>query len=150
MAKVNFTKAENAVAEALQKIMVEQLSDLADIASESAASAATLKDIQLAKQAKERSLILYTLYCDLGRLQRLDRDFYKGLALKKKSLESLMKNLTEITDEQWQKVLTVKDIVTTKLKKLSALYSDDQVLQAQRHKSINQRFNVSDRWIPLE
>lgn len=150
MAKINFTKAENALAEAMQKMMVEQLLNLTDDTSENGASPAKSQEIKLAKQAKERSVILYTLYCDLGRLQRLNRDIYKSLGLKKQSLETLMKSLVDITDEEWQNVLKAKELVETQLKKISAGQTNEQLIKAQQKRSVNQRFNVSGRWIPLE
>lgn len=150
MAKINFSKAEQAVADALQKRMVEQLMDLADEASEGPTNANTLKDIEMAKQAKERSLTLYALYCDLRRLVRIDSEIYNKVGMRRKALEKLMTDLAHITEKEWQKVMDVKELVDVYMKQLSASYSDEQLLKQQQRKSINQRFNVSDRWIPLE
>jgi hypothetical protein len=153
MAKINFTKAENALADAMHKRMVEQLLELADTFSENSASSNSAEDNEITKKAKERSAILYALYCDLGRLQRLDREAYRSLEFKKESLEVLMKNLAAITDEEWEKVLEAKALVETQLKKISdsqALQSNEDIINAQQKRSVNQRFNVSKRWIPLE
>lgn len=150
MAKINFSKAEQAVADALQKRMVDQLLELADEASEGSATETTIKDAAMAKQAKERSLILYSLYCDLRRLFRVDSEIYNKVGLKRKTLERLMTDLAHITPKEWQKVMSVKESVDVYIKQLSASYTDEELLKKQQHKSINQRFNVSDRWIPLE
>lgn len=153
MAKINFTKAENALADVLHKRMVEQLLELADSFSENSASSRPVEKDEISIKAKERSIILYALYCDLGRLYRLDRDFYKSLSFKKEPLEELMKNLVGISDDEWQKVLETKTLVDIQLKKISdlqAAQSDEDIINAQQKRSINQRFNVSKRWIPLE
>lgn len=150
MAKINFSKAEQAIADALQKRMVDQLLEIADQTSGNSFSPDTLKDIELAKQTKERSLILYALYCDLRRLFRVDPEIYHKVGMKKKQLEKLMTDLVHITPQDWQRVIAVKEQVDIYMNQLAASRTNEQLLKEQQHKSVNQRFNVSKRWIPLE
>lgn len=136
MAKTNFTKAEEALTGALQKMSVEQILD------QSKPKTAT-------EELKERIAIAKGLQRDLKRLYRQDPEIYKKLEIKRKSFEKSMEDPAKFTEEQWKEILATKNKVDTYVKQLPA-ESNETLIESERHKHINKRFNVNDKWLPLK
>lgn len=142
MAKTNFTKAEEALSEALQKISCSALLREADAAQGSA--------ISTDEELKERIKISQGLIRTLRRLHRNDREIYKKVGVKKRDLEGLLENPGKLSKEDWELVLQAKVKADEFLKLLpEKSASDEQLVERERHKHINKRFNVSDKWLPL-
>ena len=92
MAKTNFSKAEESMMEAMQKMTMQQLLELAD------AHAGNLEE--LSKRTRVRTMLITTLKHDLKRLYRTNPDIYKKFHVKKKELERWLAeaaNLSEAT-----------------------------------------------------
>jgi len=133
MAKTNFTKAEEALAGALQKLSVEQLLE------------------QTSSTNKEkRSVILKLLQLELRKLQKHDAEFYKNLNFKNKELESYLAEPEKIKDEDWKKIVELKQKVEQKVKEIDSKSNNEDIVNAERHKHINKRFNVNEKWLPLK
>lgn len=143
MGKTNFTKAEEALIEALQKLTVQQLLELAD------ASSNTEND--LFKRTKARTLLLTALKYELKKLHRNNAEIYKTVEISKSNLEKWLENPASLSDEEWKAIAQAKTKVDEELKKLQeSAPSNDQLVEDQRRKHINKRFNVSDKWLPLQ
>lgn len=140
MAKTNFTKSEIALAEALERMKVEELLVKAD-----AASGKENKSIP-----KERAQIIRSLQYELNFIHRHDREIYKKLKVKRKDLERILDNITTLNDEEWNNLLAFKTQINAYVKQLSQAESNEEIVKNQRHRHINKRFNVSDKWLPLK
>lgn len=142
MAKTNFTKAEEALAESLQKIAKDQLLEQATAAKGGSSITSA--------EATERIHISNALKRTLKRLYRTDKEVYKKLGLKKKGLDKLMDAAIPISSDELSKLHGIKSKVDEYLKTLPATSTpDDKLIESERHKHINKRFNVSDKWLPL-
>lgn len=141
MVKINLGKVEGALSDTLHKMQVQELITLADQASG--------KDpVQVA--GKERLPIVLLFKIELKRLQRQDKPALKKLGLKKKNLEHLMSHPESLSAEDWADLLQAKNKVETYLKQLPQdSETDEDLVEKERHKHINKRFNVNDRWLPL-
>lgn len=143
MAKTNFTKAEEALAGALEKIKVEELLIQADKAAGKVPPSVAI--------ARERLPILHALQRDLKRVYKHDPDIYKKLKVKRKDLEKLLETATSLNQEEWKKLIEFKEKVDAYVIQIpAAKATNDQIVEQQRHKHINKRFNVSDKWLPLK
>lgn len=147
MAKTNYTKAEEALREALQKISVEQLLELADAHHGTANSTAE----EALQMARARQHIVNGLQRDLKKLSKSDNDIYAKLEIKRKSFEQLLVEPVKLSAEDWATIVAVKSKVDEAIKQLPAsTETNDQLVEQQRHKHINKRFNVNDKWLPLK
>jgi hypothetical protein len=147
MAKTNFTKAEEALTNALQKISVDKLYELTE-KDKKMPSESTEADIKALKAHLE---LIQELGRDLKRLQNLKIDIYADLGIKKKELNALLEKADTLTTEEWDKVIHIKDQIKTVLKEFSTKsVSNDQLIKDQRKKHITKRFNVNDKWLPLK
>lgn len=140
MAKTNFTKAEEALVGALQKMQVEELLEKADAASGKGSVSVIVH---------ARTLIINIIKHDLKRLHKLDKEIYKKLDIKQAEIEELMSNPSTLTKENWKKIVLVKSRLDAYIAKLPKV-SNEQLVLEQRHKHINKRFNVNDKWLPLK
>ncbi|MBA3958649.1 MAG: hypothetical protein H0X51_09710 [Parachlamydiaceae bacterium] len=141
MAKTNFTKTEEALAAALEKMKVEELLARAD------AIAGKTNATQI---SHEQTHLIHSLQRDLKRLHRHDKEIYKKLGIKRTSLKKLFENAAAMSPTEWENLLVFKKQVDSYIQLLPAENSNDQLVAEARKKHINKRFNVSDKWLPLK
>lgn len=139
--KTNFTKAEESLAKAIENMQVQDLLERADKASGK----------KSASVVKERTQLANALKRDLKRLQTHDPAIFKKLNVKKKDLNQLVENIVQITDEDWQKLITFKKAVDKLIKEMpKSEESNEQLIEKQRQRHVTKRFNVSEKWLPLK
>lgn len=144
MAKTNFTKAEEALAEALHKMTVEQLWQEAGGRKSPTAE-------EKFKTEHARIHLLKEMDRELKKLHRADAAVYKKVGISRKDLEALSQDPAKITPEEWEKVAAAKAKIDEQLKLLPANpVSDEKLVEDERLKHINKRFNVNDKWLPLK
>ena len=161
MVKTNFTKVEEALVEGLRKITVKHLLDLADMASslekrpkintlEPPAAPETKEDLQL---REARMQLITSLNRDLKALSKHDVNTYKELGFKRNDLKKFLEHPDALSPEEWDKIKSIKEQVSTFKKELMKTLpnsSDDDIVNAERKKHVNKRFNINEKWLPLK
>ena len=142
MAKTDFTKAETSIADALEKMKVQELLDGADAPTGKTNPSVT----------RERTPLIHALQRDLRRIYLHDPNIYKKLHIKRSNLNKLLETASTLNEEEWQKLVTFKskvaDAYVSQMPPETS--TNEQLVEAQRKKHINKRFNVSDKWLPLK
>lgn len=149
MAKTNYTKVEEALAEGMRKIEVNRLLDVAD---ENAAANSKSKGPAKVKVDAIHLQRLATINHDLKLLQKLGTNPYATLKIDKEELQNFTKDPTALTQQDWEKVKIIKEQIAafkTELDKKTPQNSDDDLVTQQRKKQITKRFNINEKWIPL-
>jgi len=149
MAKTNYTKVEEALAEGLRKMEVGRLLDIAD-----EVSAAKKEPGKGDKPAlhPEQKLLFAALQRDLKYLHKLEKDPFEKGKFDKKEIVKLLKDPTSITEADWQKLKEFKEHVTNfkaEIEKQGVQKTDEERVEDQRRKQITKRFNINDKWLPL-
>lgn len=139
MSKTNFSRAEESLAAILEKMKVEELLSRAD-------KAAGKEKLPV---SKEKIQIVHTLQRQLKYLHRNDPEIYKKLKVKRKDLERVLEHIDNLTDAEWSQLITFKEKINAYMKSLAS-ETDEKIVESERHKHINKRFNVSDKWLPLK
>jgi len=145
MAKTNFTKVEDAFESEKRKQQKEALLKEADLASGNLIEENPQIEQQKKIQAK-RNLLVKALKRDLKIYG--PEIFDKKFGITKKKLELLLKKEMDLTDSDYAILETVKQKIAHF--KDSDLDFDDNLIQQERKKHINKRFNVNDKWLPLK
>ena len=148
MAKTDFTKAEEVIGETLNKIKVENLLELADKQS----GVPHLKTMTDIPSLEIRNAIVNSLKCQLKWLHHENSNLYKDLKVSKKELFDLFKKLETIDIKDWKKIEEVRKKVTvyhTEHHKSPPTDSNDNLVEKERVKHINKRFNGNDKWLLL-
>lgn len=146
MPKVNFTKVENAFDRALQKVFIDNLSELAAIAN-------VIQDPQANVSSKTIEEIIIRFHKELKKLKKQDPKLFHRLNLSPKEEERLALPSTEFLQEDWLRLRALKLRIDELKKELYGEESlnaefDSQVAK-ERRKHINKRFNIRDGWLPL-
>ena len=149
MAKTNYTKVEEALAEGMRKIEVNRLLDIAD--KNAAAHSGSTAPLQ-AKPDAIHLQRLTTINHDLNILRKLGADPYVKLNIDKEELKKFTKDPSAMSPEDWGKVKIIKEKIAAfkaELDKETPQSSDDVIVTQQRKKQNTKRFNINDKWIPL-
>lgn len=158
MPKTNFTKVEEALVEGLRKITVNHLLELADLA---AAVDARPKEPQTPdnliskedKQLKQARLhLINSLNKDLKDLKKHDTELYSKVQFKRKDLKKFLEHPDSLSPEEWDKIKKVKEQVESfkqELVKGLPVSTDEDLVEKERKKHVNKRFNTNEKWLPL-
>lgn len=148
MSKTNFTKVEEALAEGLLKISVEQFLNLADAASKN-----TTADPSQGTPAELQRKLIACLKIEISYLYKNDRALFEKLPFKPSDYKKFIANPTKLTQEDWESVKELKRLVDIYKKNEAAKappVTNEELVERERAKSVNKRFNVSDKWLPLQ
>lgn len=137
MAKTNYTKVDAVLTQSLKKMAVDQL-------FEPKKTATTL--------SKSQQQLLNSLKRDIKKFPtKTHPKLYEQLELKRLDLKKKIEN-TSFTQEDWQFLETVaKKIESYKqeLLKQKPAIEDSSLVEKERVKHVNKRFNVNEKWLPL-
>lgn len=156
MAKTNFTKVEDLLASSLSNMEVEQLGKLADIAQR-------VERPEMRKLVEKATLAANKAELDkkalLHGIRKATKDFnnpqfYEAIGMAEEELTGLLKDPKTLKPEQWTRLQQIRIKISDFKKKEIELHSekssDQAIVENQRHKHINKRFNVKDEWLPLK
>lgn len=151
MAKTNYTKVEEALAEGMRKIEVEKLLIIAD---ENSAPKKGKKKVEQPVQAKVDPSRLHRLNWvkrELKALQKLGVNPYVKLKINKEEFAKFLKDPAVLSPQDWEKIQSIKEKITDlKLKRDQEIQgSDDDLINKQRKDQTTKRFNINEKWIPL-
>ncbi len=147
MAKTNFTKVEEALDVGLRKIGITKLLQLADVA---AGTGKNLLEKESSPPSKEAHIHqLNFLRKDLRQLHKNDPEIYSKLGFKKNDLKELIDKEGSLTPKNWEFIQQIKEKVEA-YKKTLPENSNEQLVEKERVKHINKRFNINEKWLPLK
>jgi hypothetical protein len=159
MTRVNFTKIEQLIEERLRKMSIERLLYLADVAKHigEAVSLHTMKpsteskkETEEGKKMRIRQKASAKLYTNLLKLYEKDSKIYAKLRIKKSSADRLINKNGDLNDLEWE---IVEELVKKTQKYMEQYYphmSDEELVENEMKRHINKRFNVSEKWLPLQ
>lgn len=146
MAKVNFTKVENAFDKALQKLLITHLSELAAIAN-------VIQNPETNLSSKTIENIIVRFHKELKKLKKQDPKLYERLNLSHAEEKRFGLSSKEFTQEDWIRLKTLKlkiDELKHELYGQESLDAEyEKQVSKERNRHINKRFNIRDGWLPL-
>jgi len=146
MAKTNFTKVEDNLDKGLRKMKVSDLCQLADIAAGIGEAPSTSKG----KLTKTQRLLIQHLKIDLMRLKKKEKKIYAKLQFKKEVLNKQLSEPDSLTKEEWKALHTLRKKTTELITEYYPNESNEELIEQEKTKHHNKRFNVKDTWLPLQ
>jgi len=137
MAKTNYTRVEEALAEGLRKMEMNRLLIIAD----------TVSGKQPPSSHQEHTQFLKMLHHDLRNLQKAGKDPFEKGNFDKDEILKYLKDPTSISEEGWKKIEDFKKHIT--ILKGEKKEDDEKLIEEQRKSQKTKRFNIKDKWIPL-
>lgn len=145
MAKTNFMKVEDAFEEERRKLQKEALLKEADRVAGKEIEENPQIELQK-KIATERKILIRALYHDLKEIDEVD--FEEKIKVPKDKLELLLQKGLNLSEKDYENLKKMKKKIDNY--KNADMDFDDKLVQQERKKHINKRFNVRDKWIPLK
>lgn len=148
MARVNFTKVEHVLHEALHKASIDHLKELATIAN-------LLGDAPKKMENKDIEPILDNFRQELKRIKKSDPTLYQQLSISPEQEKRFDLSVQDLKTEDWSKIKAIREQIPDLKKELRGHQSktkeeDEKIVEAERVKHINKRFKVRDGWLPLK
>lgn len=145
MAKTNFTKVEKSFDDEMRKNLQDELLKEADRVT-GTPSKETAEIIRQKRLAAEKKILLQALQHDL---KTMDEDVLEDhIKISKDTLEHLLNKGINLKDQEIEELKKIKKRID-KYKKEHEGY-DEKLVEEERKKHINKRFNVRDKWLPLK
>ncbi len=145
MAKTNFTKVEEALDEGMRKMTMQHLHSLAD-------SLSSIHSSDIKNNLEAQRKLITVLKFELNWMHTHDISLHKKLGIKKSEISALLEKKEALTAEDFEKIKQLKEKIDALKKEMSAetTVTDDQLIEKERLKHVNKRFNVNDNWLPLQ
>jgi len=147
MAKTNYTKVEEALAEGLRKIDKTRLLEAVPASKASTSPALSAGEIALRKQ------LIAALHVDLAYLLKEGFNLYGKEKITKNEIKKFKENPAQLSSEEWEKIKKIKENVDQfkkELEKKIKSASNDDLIEKERRKHVTKRFNVNEKWLPLK
>lgn len=143
MAKTNYTKVDAAADMGLRKMEIDRLFE----------ATPGKEKIPLTPEEKGKQKLLEGLKRDIQYLDpKRHKQLYTTLGYKRQDLKALIENPSTLTLEDWEKIKQIKKSIEKYRKEVMAQLpsqDDEKIVEEQRVKHINKRYNVNDKWLPL-
>lgn len=142
--KTNFTKVEEYLDKGLQQLNIQKLNDEVD--------ALNPKNKSRSKNLRAKKQLIIVLIRELNRFAKKDPNFYRIINFDKEEVKKLLVKEGPPTKEEWKTILALKEKVEAYKQQTNQMNpppTNDALVEGERLKSVNKRFNVSDKWLPL-
>lgn len=144
MAKVNYEKVEERLAAGLRKIQVQRLLEEAKEAQEKGKA----PQAEEPKAKAEPVAVVADKQASKQKLQSAVKSNLERL-LKKAEDKPLVENPGEVNAEEWQSLKKMSKELK-KEEKEPEIEKNEAILAEQKKRSLNKRFNVQEKWLPLD
>lgn len=156
MAKTNFTKVEELLQDSITKKKVEGWGKLADIAQK-VERPEMRKLVEKASLAAEKvDLDKKALIHALSQAKKKYKDlkFYEAIGISAEELDKLLADVKVLSPEDWARLQGIRAKVAeykkNEIEQQADKRGNEAIVDGERRKHINKRFNVKDKWLPLK
>jgi len=158
MAKTDYEQVEARLIEGLKKMFVQRILEMADSAI---TTGETRKPVQRGPDGEEiratsleesHKNILQALRRDLKKLHDKETRFEEKLGISHQEVARLVDNPADLTPDDWAKLKALKDSLESHRQDLAEPIEEganEKLIEDERLKHINKRFNVREGWLPL-
>lgn len=149
MAKADYSKVESALDAQLLNMRAQQLATLADFYQKPSKGARYLQQRRIRLQ---RWALLKSLYYDIIRMYKQDRDAYYQFKVKRKEVKAWLERFDELNESDWEQIDAISERMESyKQEHQVSIDSEKEAstIDEKRQKQRTQRFNVRSHWLPL-
>ena len=163
MAKTDYEKVEDQLEEGMRKMAKDKLLEEADaqmperpksilerLEEKERGEEQSKKELSIREQAHRN--MLRTLKKDIKRLMKRDRSILKELGISPKEVQNFVDDPNALSADQWKKIKAIRDKVNLYKKEMLGTLEEgmnEKIVEEERKKHINKRFNVREGWLPL-
>lgn len=155
MPKTDYTRVETALEEGLRHFNILQLLDYADYAAKIGTGDPKQRERRLrsialwVRRKHERRITAATVKYDIDRLFKKDYHLYTALGTYHDEIEDLLKRAADLSDEEWERFEAIKAALEKYKEEHAIITPNSEIVDKERRRHINKRFNTNEKWLPL-
>lgn len=143
MAKTNFTKVEDALNEGLLKMNIAGLHEAATTASQKEPTGS-------GDPAAQKRLLVAAIQFELKHCK--DDQLFAAGGFSRGELKKALQRVEDITPEKWKQLEDFRQKASDYKKSKAEKQPEDaneKLIDQQKKKHVNKRYNTKDQWLPL-
>ncbi|KIC74112.1 hypothetical protein DB42_BL00370 [Neochlamydia sp. EPS4] len=145
MPKTNFTKVEESLIQGLDKLNIKKIID------------STSKDINEKRALDEtrinkRKTAIYMI-SELKRLHKNDERIYLKLGTNLSHIKKMLEHPLKLNAEEWGNVLKLLDKIEAYKRAFAQTIKEvnnEEMVEKERKKQSDKRFNIQEKWLPID
>lgn len=145
MGKINFSKVEESLGKGIDKLVIKKIVDSTD---------SKIQEKKLAEASRlERKKIAIYLIAEFKRLHKNDERLYSKLGTTLANLKKMLESPLKLSDDEWKAVLKLKDKLEAYKKAYAKVIKQENIeetVQSERDKQADRRFNIQEKWLPVD
>lgn len=145
MGKTNFTKVEESLKKGMDNLAIKKIVDSTDSKSKE-------KKVEEEARLNRKKIAIY-LIGELKRLHKGDEKLYVKLGTNLPNAKKLLEHPQKLSDTEWKTVLKLKDKLEAYKKayaKAIKEFNIEEIVEKERDKQADRRFNIQDKWLPID
>lgn len=145
MSKTNFSKVEESLKKGMDKLAIKKIVDSTD---------SKINEINAEEEARlnKKKLAIY-LIAELKRLRKSDEKLYSKLGTNLGNVKKMLEYPSKLSEEEWKAVLKLKDKVEAYKKAYAKVIKEtsvEEMVEKERGKQADRRFNIQEKWLPVD
>lgn len=139
MGKTNYTKVEELLMMGQERLKIQGWIDLTKAESS-------------AEEPNPKAYLLFSLQRGLELLPKGDRQFTKDLGIRKADIVKLLQKPENLESKDWGLIKEIRQKLRAYLAKIAEdlpILTDEDLIETERVKHQNKRFNTREKWLPL-
>lgn len=139
MAKTNYTKVEELLSANQERLKIQGWIDM------------TKTETSL-EEPNPKAYLLFSLQRGLELLPKGDRRFTSDLGIKKTDILKLIQKPEDLGAKDWALIKEIRQKLKKYLSEIASelpVLNDEDLIESERVKHQNKRFNTRDKWLPL-
>lgn len=139
MAKTNYSKVEELLSQGQERLKIQGWIDMTKVEK-------TLEE------PNPKAYLLFSLNRGLELLSKDDKVFAEKLGISKADIQKLIDKPEDLQAKDWALIKEIRQKLKDHLAKVAEALPDisnEDIVENERVKHLNKRFNTRDKWLPL-
>lgn len=145
MVKTNFTKVEESLRKGMDNLAIKKIVDSTD--------SKIIEKKAEAEKRLDRKKIAINMIAELKRLHKSDEKLYSKLGTNLPNAKKLLESPLKLSEDEWKKVLKLKDKIAAYKRAYAKTIKEtsiEETVEKEREKQADRRFNIQDKWLPID
>lgn len=145
MAKTNFSKVEESLKKGMEKMAINKIIDSTD-------TKISEKNAEEMERLNKKKTAIY-LISELKKLHKNDSRIYSKLGINFTNIKKMLENPLKLTEEEWKNLFKLKDKIEAYKKAYAKAIKEEtieKIIENERSKQADRRFNIQEKWLPVD
>ena len=139
MAKTNYSKVEDLLSQGQERLKIQGWIDMTKVETTT-------------EEPNPKAYLIFSLNRGLDLLPKNDTQFIKELGIAKADILKLIQDPEKLENKDWALIKEIRLKLKAYLSKVAESLpevTNEDLIEAERIKHLNKRYNTRDKWLPL-